>query len=216
MGMSELAAVLDESGCRELAPGMIATDDSELVRKCQNGDQAAFCDLVERHKRQVYWIAYDITSDRETARDISQDAFIKAFKSIAMFDPRNSFAGWLRKIVTNLSIDELRARARKPDVPLEVVTNGMEIPSVGDHTPVRQAQAEEERTLVVEMLNKLPPKYRTVLTLRDIHGLSYEEIAQMTSRPKATVRWRIHNARRLFKDLWERHVLARGAKEEES
>ncbi|MEW6359221.1 MAG: sigma-70 family RNA polymerase sigma factor [Planctomycetota bacterium] len=194
---------------------MILTDDSELVRKCQDGDQAAFCELVDRHKRQVYWIAYDITSDRETARDISQEAFIKAFKSIAAFNANNSFAGWLRKIVTNLSIDELRARARKPDVPLDAVANGVEIPSVGDQTPAKQAQAEEERILVLKMLDRLPAKYRTVLTLRDIHGLSYEEIAQMTSRPKATVRWRIHNARKLFKDLWERHVLAGGAKEEE-
>jgi len=212
--MGELAVVLNETGYRESAPVMIATDDSELVRSCQNGDQTAFNGLVDRHKQQAYWIAYDITSNRETARDISQEAFIKAFKAISTFDAKNSFAGWLRRIVTNLSIDELRARARKSDVALEVIADGAEIPSDRETCPAKQAQTKEERALVVEMLDRLPPKYRTVLTLRDIHGMPYEEIAQMISRPKATVRWRIHNARKLFKDLWERHVLAGDAKEE--
>ncbi|NOZ19929.1 MAG: sigma-70 family RNA polymerase sigma factor [Planctomycetes bacterium] len=212
--MNELVAVLDEAQCRELAPVMMSCDDSELVRKCQDGDQSAFCQLVDKHKRQAYWIAFDLTSNHETARDISQDAFIKAFKSISTFNSDNSFAGWLRKIVTNLSIDELRSRARKSDVSLEVVTEGSEIPSRHENSPAERLEAEEERGLVLRMLDKLPPKYRTVLVLRDIQGLSYEEIARMISRPRATVRWRIHNARKLFKDLWERHVTARGAKEE--
>lgn len=187
----------------------MATEDSDLVKRCQDGDQAAFRELVEKHRRQAYWIARDITSDSEAARDISQEAFIRAFKSIRGFDARNSFAGWLRKIVTHLAIDELRSRARRQDVSLDALAD---MPS-SEGNPNQEAEAQEQREMVIRILGKLPPKYRAALSLRDIHGMSYEEIAHVTSCPRATVRWRIHNARRLFKDLWERWMRRTGAEE---
>jgi len=213
MPMSQTIAICEQIEPMEFAAATMATEDADLVRSCQNGDQTAFRELVERYKQKAYWIAYDVVSHRETARDISQEAFIKAFKAIGTFDANNSFEGWMRRIVTNLAIDELRARGRKKDMSLEAVTGQAEMPSQA-HGPAQEAERREVRELVIRILNKLPPKYRSILALREIHGMSYEDIAQTVSRPTATVRWRIHNARKLFKALWQKHVERDGGKED--
>jgi len=185
----------------------MADEDSELVLRCQRGDQTAFQALVERHKRRAYWIAYEMVSDAESARDISQEAFIRVFRGIGSFNPKNSFAAWLYRIVTNLAVDELRTRMRDKSVQfhegLEDAAGGAG-PTTGDASAA--VEAEETRRQVREVLSLLPLRYRMVLAMRDLEGMSFKDIARMLSCPQATVRWRLHKARRLFKDAWIRHV----------
>jgi RNA polymerase sigma-70 factor (ECF subfamily) len=175
-------------------------DELQIIRDCQEGSEAAFEALVEQYKERAYWIAYDLVGNREAAKDISQDAFVRVFQKIRTFDPRNSFAGWLSRIVVNLAIDHLRARRRQATVSLDELP--ME-PGDPKRKPSR-LESEEERALVRKALDRLPEKYRAVLILKEINGMSSEEIAQALGSPAITIRWRLHTARKMFKDVWER------------
>jgi RNA polymerase sigma-70 factor (ECF subfamily) len=177
-------------------------DDSRIIQECQNGDQAAFEVLVDRYKERAYWIAYDLVSDHEAARDISQEAFIRVFRKIRTFDPHSRFSSWLSRIVVNLAIDHLRARRSRPAVSLEDLPVDPRAPSAGP-SPL---EAEESRTAVRKVLDRMPEKYRTVLVLKEINSMSSEEIAKSLGRPALTIRWRLHAARKMFKDIWERII----------
>jgi RNA polymerase sigma-70 factor (ECF subfamily) len=176
-----------------------ANDDREVIVRAQAGDEEAFRDLVERYKKRAYWVAFNLVNDENEARDISQEAFIRVFRNIAKFDLRFKFYTWLYQIVTNLSIDALRKRQGQRRVSLE---------DVGDVRAVQQSAHErlerlELKERVAEVLETLPPKYKAVLSLRELEGLSSKEIATIVGSTHATVRWRLHRARSLFRDAWE-------------
>ena len=180
----------------------MAQDDFQLIQDCQNGDQAAFEALVNRFKEKAYWTAYDLVSDHEAARDISQEAFVRIFTKIRTFDPRSSFSSWLSKIVVNLAIDHLRARRHRQAVSLENLPVEPKAPSAGQDP----LEAQEARQAVREVLGRMPEKYRTILVLKEINGMSSEEIARALGRSALTIRWRLHAARKMFKEIWERIV----------
>ena len=177
-------------------------DDFQVIQECQNGDHAAFEVLVNRYKEKAYWIAYDLVSDHEAARDISQEAFVRVFKKIRQFDPRSSFPSWLSKIVANLAIDHLRARRSRPAVSLE----NLPVEPKAPRAEPSELEAEESRAAVRKVLDRMPEKYRTVLVLKEINGMSSEEIAKTLGRPAITIRWRLHAARKMFKEIWERII----------
>jgi RNA polymerase sigma-70 factor (ECF subfamily) len=166
--------------------------EPELVRRCQAGDEQAFKELFEKHYRRAFGVARHVVGKHDLALDVTQQAFVEVYKHIREFDVSRSFYTWLYQIVVNRSIDCMRRQARRKSVPFE------------DH-PSRFAAPEAvlDRIDVRECLDKLPELYRTALMLRDIEGLSCEEIAHAMKCTNGTARWRVHQARKLFKEAWE-------------
>ena len=179
---------------------MVDSAETALLKQCQEGSEEAFRDLVERYQRRTYWIAYNMLGGYETAQDISQEAFIRVFKAIKRFDLKRNFYTWIYQIVVNLCIDHLRKRSNAPMVDLDALGGTKD--ETSEH-PDETIGRTEVRGKVQKTLNRLPPKYKAVLTLRDIQGFSCEETAEIMGCTNATVRWRIHRARKLFKALWD-------------
>ena len=177
-------------------------DDKELVRACQKGDMRAFETLVNRYQKKVYWIAYNFVGDAEDATDLAQEAFIRVYKSIDRFDQKYNFYTWLYRIVVNLAIDALRKQALLRPAAIDDVG---EVASSGP-LPEDTLATNEVARLVRRILDRLPPKFRTVMVLRELQGLSSKEIASIVGTTHPTVRWRLHRARRIFKEEWERTV----------
>ncbi len=170
-----------------------------LLQRCQQGHEESFRQLVDKYQRRTYWIAYNMLSNYETAREISQEAFIRVYRNIARFDVKKNFYTWLYQIVVNLCIDRMRKLSHGKSVNLDGV-GGLADPHLG---PSESGQKTELRRRVHQSLDRLPPKYKAVLTLRDIQGFSCEEISEIVDCTNATVRWRLHRARKLFKAIWD-------------
>ena len=178
-------------------------NDAEIIRECQRGDQKAYAALMEKYQERAFWVAYNMVSNQDEARDVVQEAFIRVFRAINRFDFNMSFYTWLYRIVSNLSIDHLRKLKRRRPVSLDVVEEksgddtGKESPSAG----IEESEMKNE---VHEVLDELPPHYKAVLVLRDLEGMSCKEIAAVTNTTHPTVRWRLHTARKQFKEKWIR------------
>jgi RNA polymerase sigma-70 factor (ECF subfamily) len=193
--------------------------DLEIVRQAQKGDSRAYEELVLRHQKRAFNVAYRILGDYDEALDITQDAFIKAYRSLPGFRMESRFARWLLTITVNLCRNRLkywkrraRNRTRSIDEPVETEDSSMQrevsdpSPSVLDIVGSRQTGEIIEK----EMLH-LDEDHRTVLVLREIEGLSYEEMAELLGVAAGTVKSRLHRARselkgRLKKRLGERYV----------
>lgn len=177
----------------------IEVGDGELVRRTLAGEQDAFAALVARYQKRAFWIAFHVLGRVEDARDVAQESFVRLFRSLDKFDHARSFYTWFHRIVLNLAIDHLRkqksARATSFD----------DLHGVADDEPGSEpAERAEQNGLVWRVLAKLDSKFRTVLVLRDIHGMSCREIAPILRIKHATVRWRLHRGRLVFREYWER------------
>jgi RNA polymerase sigma-70 factor (ECF subfamily) len=173
--------------------------DEKLVERAQKGEREAFEILVERYKRKVYRIAYHFTRDREEARDISQEAFFRAFKHLRSFDLRSTFYTWFYRILVNLCIDRRRRRRlfwASSNEHAGEGRNGIEVMETADLSsePDQQAAARETSRLVAAALDSLPVKQRTVFVLRNHQGLSIREIAAIMRTAEGTVKVHLHRA----------------------
>lgn len=198
---------------REPSDDVSTLEDGDLVARAQEGSEEAFRGLVERYKKRAYWVAYHLLNNDEEAHDVAQEAFIRVFRSLDRFDPRYKFYTWLYQIVTNLSIDALRKRQSRRAVALD------DVGEMGDDEPGAHDRLEkvELKERVAAILDLLPPKYKAVIALREIEGLSSKEIAGIVGSTHATVRWRLHRARALFRVAWEeRYGKVEGAVESEN
>jgi RNA polymerase sigma-70 factor (ECF subfamily) len=154
--------------------------------------------LVRNYADMVAGLAMKLLGSRDEALDCAQDAFVKAWENIARYDPKWSVATWLRRIVTNLALDRLRRRRRASSFPegLEETLRS------GTEEPHAELERRERAGVVRGLLELMPEKYRTVLILRDMEELEISHIAEITGTNTATVRWRLHRARMLFRDRW--------------
>ncbi|MEZ6189309.1 MAG: sigma-70 family RNA polymerase sigma factor [Planctomycetota bacterium] len=168
-------------------------DEAEWIQRARAGDREAFARLVEVHREVAYRTAFWILRDADDAMDVTQEAFLRAYRSLNRFAERSSFRTWLRRIATNAALDRRQRRLREPELPedLEPAARG---PSASE----RLAQAET-RALVREAIDALPPASRAAVVLRDVHGLSYAEIAETLKIPKGTVMSRIHKGRQILR-----------------
>lgn len=188
----------DRPGPRERpAPAMEQTE-RDLIRACQDGAPEAFRQLVERYERRVYAVAHAVVHNRETARDVVQEAFLRVFRAIRSYDTNRPFYTWLYQIVVNLGIDALRRGRRVQPADLEAA-GGVRDRRAG---PGEALQRTEQQERVRRTLDQLPAAYRVALTLRDLQGFTCPEIAAMVGCSPATVRWRIHEGRKRFKAIW--------------
>jgi RNA polymerase sigma-70 factor (ECF subfamily) len=181
-----------------------ADADLEIVRQVQAGDVAAFDRLIVKYRERVYGVVYHMTSNREDAADITQDAFIKAFQSIHRFGGQSSFFTWLYRIAVNSALSHLRKsklrsffsleriNAEEP-VAKEIVSALTDKSGADRDTYVRELQEKLNDAML-----KLSIKHRTVVTLFEIDGLSHQEIAEIMDCSVGTVRSRLHYAKQLL------------------
>ena len=179
--------------------------DQALIERCQAGDVAAFEPLVEKYRQRVWRIAYQIVRDREEAWDVSQEAFIRAYQSLAAFRGQSAFYTWLFRIVVNLATDRIRQRAaRGRAFGTERVSESEWEGALPDDVtagPEEEAARRERRQRIARALDALPSNFRAIIMLSDVEGLSYREIAEVLNVPIGTVMSRLHNARKRFRVL---------------
>jgi RNA polymerase sigma-70 factor (ECF subfamily) len=186
--------------------GDAADDDRELVERCQGGDKNAFRQLFVRYHRRAYGLALGVVHNPDTALDVVQEAFLKAHKHIDSFEGSSSFYTWLYRIVMNVAIDQLRKQQRSPVVDYdEAVAHKDEEALAGDEpilprllagNPAKELQRKEIREKIQEALGRLSPNHRAVLVMRELDGLSYEEMAKVMKCSKGTIMSRLFHARR--------------------
>ncbi|MFC1654792.1 RNA polymerase sigma factor [Myxococcota bacterium] len=182
----------------------MAKDERQLVRRAKRGDEKAFRTLMERYRRKVFSIAYGMVHNPEAAYDISQEVFIKVFRYLGSFQGTSSFYTWLYRISVNLSIDWLRKQGRTSlvdfdDSLLRREPDGAEalvVPKLQDGDPYKALDRKELREQIAKAFESLSEKHRAVLLLREVEGLSYDEIARALKIHKGTVMSRLHHARR--------------------
>lgn len=174
--------------------------DHDLLRRILEGEDDAFGELVARFSERAFWIAYHVVGTSEEARDVVQEAFVRVHRSLDRFDFAHSFTTWFHRIVTNLSIDAVRRRKVARTVSIEACADV----EAEDGDPEEALQRQDTRGRVWQVLSNLDEKFKAVLVLRDIHGLSCREIAPILDVTHATVRWRLHRGRQLFRDEWQR------------
>jgi RNA polymerase sigma-70 factor, ECF subfamily len=181
--------------------------DQELVEKARAGDAAAFRQLVETHQSRLFAVAYGMLRDRDDAMDVVQDAFIKAHKKLAEFEGNAAFSTWLYRICVNLCIDRKRAETRRRKVDLDdaLATTRDDDPLYAESeiggrlhgaNPLRNATDKELGKEIGKVLEGLTEDHRSILLLREVEGMSYEEIAETLNIPRGTVMSRLFHARR--------------------
>lgn len=178
-------------------------NDADLIAQALSGNQQAYKDLTEKHRLSVYHIVYKLVRDSETAKDLVQEAFMKAFASLASYRSDYRFTTWLYKIAANCSIDYLRKKriqALSLDRHLDGENGSREI-EVADYSyhPERDLERKEQHFSIEAAIESLPPKYREVIIYRHKEDKSYEEIADLLNMPIGTVKARIFRARELLK-----------------
>ncbi|GAB4362844.1 MAG: RNA polymerase sigma factor RpoE [Deltaproteobacteria bacterium] len=173
--------------------------DEDLIRAAMEGDQEAFRGLMERYKGRAYGVALGIVGDPDEAQDVLQDAFVKAWYRLRDFRFGSNFYTWFYRLLVNQAIDRWRKRSRAATVPLDEswLSEGASPPdtAVYPKTPEELAGNRELVEGLTRAIGALPEYHRTVILLREVDGLSYDEIAQVLDCSVGTVMSRLHYAR---------------------
>lgn len=174
----------------------LAETDAELVNRCIEGDQAAWAEIVRQFSRRVYNLAYRFTSSHAAAEDLTQEVFIRVYRTLGQYDPSlGDLANWLMRLARNLIIDDYRKRQRTPtDSGDDLSTHEYHLHS-GSESPQRSLERQERRLQVLAAINKLTPDLRQCVILRDIEELTYQEIVDLLQIPEGTVKSRINRGR---------------------
>lgn len=162
--------------------------ERQWVARVRTGDETALGLLIERHRMRLVRTAANLLRDRHEAEDVSQEAFLKAFREIGKLRDDRAFSGYLYRICVRLCMDRLRLKRA------ELVEF--------DRAEPCQGPAVENRVVIERLLDQLPADLRTTLVLREMEQLSYDEVAAVMQVPVGTVRSRLHTARERFRNLW--------------
>ncbi len=174
-------------------------EENQLVERSKQGDEEAFGVLVKKYKTKVFNLAYSFTRDRETADDLAQEVFIKVYYALENFKFKSGFGTWLYRIAVNHINDHLRKHAKERHVSLDAL--GRE-PSQQENEIQKKEkvqQTADRKKLLYQALRSLPEKHQVILSLRDIQGHSYEEIAGILKLSAGTVDSRLHRARKMLR-----------------
>jgi len=174
----------------------VSTDAIDaLIQRCLGGDQGAWEDIVRQHRRKVFNIAYKFTGRHDEAEDLTQDIFLKIFKSLHTFDRRANFQTWLVSVSRNLCIDHYRS-VRKERETISRDVDAADLSPVSHDLPADTRLERADRVVMLrQALDKLAPTLRTAVMLRDIQELTYQEIADKLHLPEGTVKSRINRGR---------------------
>jgi RNA polymerase sigma-70 factor (ECF subfamily) len=180
------------------------------VRRCRQGDQGAFRSLVERYQKKAFAQAFGMVKDRDEAMDVAQEAFVKVYRYLDHFKGDSSFYTWLYRIVANLCVDRIRRKSssQSPDneefdekvQQEDLATAGILSTKLGSN-PQKAALRAELAQKIDEALEKIPERHREILLLRELEGMSYEDLARVLKIPKGTVMSRLFHARAKMQQL---------------
>ncbi len=177
-------------------------DLKEWIAKCQEGDREAFGPIVEAFKRRAYFTALALVGNGEDAYDLSQEAFVRAFRAISRFDGTRDFGPWFFRILRNVCNTALAKRGSRREESLDdLCASGHEPRAGGRFDPSLLAERNEVVEIVWRGLARLDGKHREVIVLKDLQGCSYQEIAEILDIPIGTVMSRLYYARQRLKDL---------------
>ena len=193
-----------------------ADGDVLLVERLRGGDVAALDILMERHSNRVYRLAREITRNEADAQEVVQDVFLSVYRKIHTFEGRAALTSWLYRVTTNAALAKRRGRRADHEISLE-----SDLPTflpdghrAGDpaylnadwsKTPEAEILSQETREILRRAIDNLPDQYRVVLVLRDVEGLSNEEIAAIVGDSISAVKSRIHRARMVLRERLARH-----------
>ena len=187
-------------------------DETPLIAQLRAGDEAAFEQVVRQYGGRLLAVARRIVGTEEDARDVVQEAFLNAFRSLDRFEGNAKLSTWLHRIAVNAALMKLRTRKRKPEQPLDGLLPGFlddghfEERFQSWEEPIDHAmEREENRQLVRQKIDELPDSYRTVLVLRDIEGLDTEETAKMLGLSVNATKIRLHRARQALRTMLAPH-----------
>lgn len=173
--------------------------DQALVERVQQGEKAAFDLLVIKYQNKIIQLAYRYVHDQDEAMDVAQEAFIKAYKAIGRFRGDSAFYTWIYRIAINTAKNHLVASGRRPprsDIDAQEAEQYDSAAGLKEYaTPERMLLKDEIKQTIASAIDGLPDDLRTAITLRELEGLSYEEIAEAMECPIGTVRSRIFRAR---------------------
>jgi len=164
-------------------------------------------EIVEQHSDRVYRLAYRLTGNRHDAEDLTQEVFVRVFRSLSTYSP-GTFEGWLHRITTNLFLDQAR---RKQRIRFDALSDEREgrLPSA-DRSPADEYASRTFDDDIEQALAQLPPDFRAAVVLCDVEGLTYEEIAEIMDAKLGTVRSRIHRGRAMLRDALSHRAPANG------
>lgn len=171
-------------------------DDTEaLIQRCLRGDQSAWERIVRLHWRRVFNVAYKFVGKHDEAEDLTQDIFLKIFKSLDTFDRRANFQTWLISVSRNLCIDHYRSvRKERQTIDRDIDANELS-PATAEPGPIAALEQRDRVALLRDALATLPESLRTAVVMRDIQELSYQDIAARLQLPEGTVKSRINRGR---------------------
>jgi len=193
------------SKSEEATGGSSSKGDHDLVQRVQAGDSAAFRELFDKYHRRAFAVAMGVVKNQDDALDAVQEAFVKVHKNIDKFHGNSSFYTWLYRIVMNVSIDHVRKKSRRKSLDFderalheesEVAGDGALVPNLTNANPGKAALRRELGGAIQTALAELPEHHRAVIVLREIEGMSYEEMAEALEVPKGTVMSRLFHARK--------------------
>jgi RNA polymerase sigma-70 factor (ECF subfamily) len=179
--------------------------DRTLIHQVLEGDEQSFDELMQRYRQSVYNLVYRMIEDPQEAEDIVQETFIKAFNALSTFNEEFAFSTWLFKIATNHCIDTLRKKKLRTfslDSPIRTKEGDVSRDYADEsYSPERSTISSEHTHIILEAVDDLPEKYRTVINMRHREDRSYEEISELLKIPIGTVKARIFRARELLKKI---------------
>ena len=176
---------------------LAANEGAELVRRCRAGDGAAWEEIVQTYSRRIYNLAFRFTSRGDAAEDLTQEVFIRVYRSLEQYDPKQGdLQNWLMRLARNLIIDDYRRRQRAPqDARAEDIEDHSYHLRTSEGSAQRELERRELGQQVQAAIDRLSPDLRTCVILRDIEELSYQEIVDLLQIPEGTVKSRINRGR---------------------
>jgi RNA polymerase sigma-70 factor (ECF subfamily) len=176
-------------------PGRQEGDESALIERAKKGDTEAFATLVERYQRRVVGVALAVVHNQDDAIELAQETFVRAFENLSKFESRSSFSTWLYRIAANISIDFRRREARHVVLRGEDAEKELSRVPSAEGDSYRAAARNELGRRIEKAMEQLTPEHRAVVLLREVEGLSYDEISEVLQVPRGTVMSRLHYAR---------------------
>jgi RNA polymerase sigma-70 factor (ECF subfamily) len=211
------------SKTEEASDATSTQDDHELVRRVQAGDAAAFRTLFDKYHRRAFAVAMGVVKNQDDALDAVQEAFVKVHKNIHKFQGSSSFYTWLYRIVMNVSIDHVRRTRRRKNLDFdertlhqesEVAGDGALVPNLANANPGKAALRRELGEAIQAALQELPEHHRAVIVLREVEGMSYEEMAATLEVPKGTIMSRLFHARKKMQAALGPYLSGEGVSED--
>lgn len=188
---------------------MLEINEEKLIEKAKLGDKEAFGQLIMKHERRVYNVALQMVKNEEDAKDIAQDALIKVYRNINKFSGKSSFTTWIHRVTMNTALDALRKKKSRKEKDTYSLDERMEVNKDSDiHLRTSQADMpedvllrQERKDALEDALQELKEDHRSVIVLREIQGLSYQEIAEVLETSEGTVKSRINRGRKKLKEI---------------